>query len=813
MANNYKIKMKDIQNKYKFKIFCAGYEYDDTELRNAINQRALITEAGRYIELELNPNTYVLTAKLRDKNNNVISTSTPIDLPLESMIVDCDYDATTKSLIITLQNGNTTSIPLGDLISGLATEEDLEEVDAKVDANIEKISDLENELNQYKTIYNVLPKIEGNGESITLDNTGESILKLSPRGQCKQDSTSISGGDEYDSPSPDYPQEIHETSGDNKVYVKGKNLFSGYTKGKGISGTTGAEVASDANGAVSDFIPLKIVGNTKYYLWGLPTTISTFVAGYNKDKQFLGRTGGVTTGALTLGTQFFTAGTPQGTGDIEFVRVYTYKISTSPGTIDDIDNAKVMLEAGTTATTYEPYNGDTYELDLGVKNLFTSSIYNDIDVSGNAQLQDNGYYEVKFNSNKTLMEGQFKANTQYTISCMAYGSASGNSGVIGFNYTDNTSETKGINQTTPYQYTITSSAGKTIKNIKITYGSQNTTYIKDLQLEEGIVAHSYSEYGIEPIKMRGIGSYEDYFVRNSGKKNLINIKGQQVKRESASYSNIKTLNDTFEYNIATTIAGYLGFVIPVEVGKSYTLSYSYLKGLIHFIQLDDVITEVGSNYGNQVATGYSFTATKPYVGIWLVANTDGGSYSKVVNLMLNEGTIALPYEPYETGKWCKYNAIKEVVLDGETAGLKFTSAEISRNKRFSLILSDVLVQSYLLNVESKSNNFIYNTDVYRDGADTIGFIINSTQLYVRFGSTSELDTITKANAWLSTHNTQVDYILASPYLSLIESEKLQSQLDALEKALGKDGQTNISQVNNDAPFKIYASAVKDLSSL
>ena len=37
MANcNYKVKIKDIQNKYKFKIFCMGDKYDDTEIREEI---------------------------------------------------------------------------------------------------------------------------------------------------------------------------------------------------------------------------------------------------------------------------------------------------------------------------------------------------------------------------------------------------------------------------------------------------------------------------------------------------------------------------------------------------------------------------------------------------------------------------------------------------------------------------------------------------------------------------------------------------------------------------------------------------------
>ena len=37
MANNYKVKMIDLQNKYKFKIFCASQMYDDSELKQKLD--------------------------------------------------------------------------------------------------------------------------------------------------------------------------------------------------------------------------------------------------------------------------------------------------------------------------------------------------------------------------------------------------------------------------------------------------------------------------------------------------------------------------------------------------------------------------------------------------------------------------------------------------------------------------------------------------------------------------------------------------------------------------------------------------------
>ena len=80
-------------------------------------------------------------------------------------------------------------------------------------------------------------------------------------------------------------------------------------------------------------------------------------------------------------------------------------------------------------------------------------------------------------------------------------------------------------------------------------------------------------------------------------------------------------------------------------------------------------------------------------------------------------------------------------------------------------------------------------------------------------ASSDFDTLEKLKTWLSTHNLIVYYQYATPYLSLIEDTTLIEQLDKIEEAMSKQGQTNISQENNDLPFKITASALKDLTNL
>lgn len=87
-----------------------------------LSSYALISETGNKIVLELDSTNYKITAKLKDKNDVVISTSAAIDLPLESVVVNGSYDSTNQKIVLTLQNGNTINVPVGALISGLQSE-------------------------------------------------------------------------------------------------------------------------------------------------------------------------------------------------------------------------------------------------------------------------------------------------------------------------------------------------------------------------------------------------------------------------------------------------------------------------------------------------------------------------------------------------------------------------------------------------------------------------------------------------------------------------------------------------------------------
>lgn len=94
-------------------------------LETAINpDYALARDAANKIEFYINSSDYKFYAQLKDKNNNLISTSNIVDLPLESMVVNGSYDSTTKEVILTLNNGNEIRFSVADLVEGLVSNTD-----------------------------------------------------------------------------------------------------------------------------------------------------------------------------------------------------------------------------------------------------------------------------------------------------------------------------------------------------------------------------------------------------------------------------------------------------------------------------------------------------------------------------------------------------------------------------------------------------------------------------------------------------------------------------------------------------------------
>lgn len=87
-----------------------------------INALPDTTKYGSSLDLSIDNTTFILTAKLKDQDGNVLGEEQTIDLPLESVVVDGKYDPETKEVVLTLQNGTEIRFSVADLVSGLQTE-------------------------------------------------------------------------------------------------------------------------------------------------------------------------------------------------------------------------------------------------------------------------------------------------------------------------------------------------------------------------------------------------------------------------------------------------------------------------------------------------------------------------------------------------------------------------------------------------------------------------------------------------------------------------------------------------------------------
>lgn len=80
------------------------------------------TKYGASFTLAMDSTTYKISASLKDQNGDVLGAVQTIDLPLESVVVSGSYDAATKEVVLTLEDGSEIRFSVADLVDGLQTE-------------------------------------------------------------------------------------------------------------------------------------------------------------------------------------------------------------------------------------------------------------------------------------------------------------------------------------------------------------------------------------------------------------------------------------------------------------------------------------------------------------------------------------------------------------------------------------------------------------------------------------------------------------------------------------------------------------------
>ena len=296
-------------------------------------------------------------------------------------------------------------------------------------------------------------------------------------------------------PNPDYPQDINVVKGTQTVMVTGKNLFNKNTVVQGMLEGNGS-ITNVNTYVTSDYILVQ--PSTTYYKG---TTGSARFKYYDKDKNRI--SDNYDDLADAAGAKAFT--TPD---NVYYIR---FSIATAVG-VDSI-----QLEKGSTATTYEPYQGASYDVRLTGKNLARNAYQSPV-TSGAVTFTTNadGSISTSGTSNTNINFYLTGSSTRYHLDAGTYTLSIGGvetSDTTCFVYIDGSSSVWWDTRDNRITQTVPSGGVDISPRIVVRSGTNMDGITFKIQLEAGPPATSYSPY-YAPIELAKIGTYQDYIYKS-----------------------------------------------------------------------------------------------------------------------------------------------------------------------------------------------------------------------------------------------------------------------------------------------------------
>lgn len=314
-------------------------------------------------------------------------------------------------------------------------------------------------------------------------------------------------------PSPDYPEPISVVTGEQTIKVTGKNLFdiaslatTGITVSNGVAtGTAGS--FNSSFGMNTDGIMTPPSGQLSLsmtaYTDGNVSTQNT--AGLLVRVEYSDGTNDSRTwnnSQLTPLEKTFT------TASSKTVTKIALSYMNSGSNIWHI--SKFQIEFGNQATDYEPYKGQSYEVNLG-KNLFTWNYSQFNNQGGTGSTYD--YFQLPSDSDYTLtLIAKNAIGVQSPNKFIGFSSNGGSSS--GTLWAWSASSTATIGQ----KFTVWNKASNVNRLYVSMYPNNETTFDWfvenfDIQLELGSTATSYAPY-FTPIELCKIDTYQDYIYKS-----------------------------------------------------------------------------------------------------------------------------------------------------------------------------------------------------------------------------------------------------------------------------------------------------------
>lgn len=325
------------------------------------------------------------------------------------------------------------------------------------------------------------------------------------------------------------------------------------------------------------------------------------------------------------------------------------------------------------------------------------------------------------------------------------------------------------------------------------------TEIFKVQVEKRDTNTAYQPYTLQTypinlgnIELCKIGTYQDYIRKSSGK-NLFEYEYILVPNDNNKNAHLKQGTYTISTESGNNFGTNIYFKLFDSNGNAITKSG-------HLTSSNAQINFSTSSYNYYGGSGSSyiiFTIDNDYTLTIGQLNADGTK-----RVMLNEGNTVLPYEPYGTS-WYLNKQIGKVVLDGSesTWGLS------GNNRGFTLTGANEKFTSRNTNVYDGFCNYFNVNKNSTTWASTNYCGWNTINTFWIREDGQIASTVADFKIWLSTHNVLVYYVLATPTYEEITDAKLISQLETIKSV---NGQTNISQENNDLPFILDVVALKGI---
>ena len=481
--------------------------------------------------------------------------------------------------------------------------------------------------------------------------------------------TFIKGNNASFSPSPDYPQPINITTGEQDIVVCAKNLcdYSTFVDGY-VNNIGGYETVHTKGEMRSQFI--KVKPNTQY-IFSIIETTDTYQYWFGVGEYTSNNTSSfVRRDTMTTTTQTYITFTTSSTTQYVIVSGRNLENAT-----------KVQLEEGNQATTYEEYKSKTYKINLG-KNLFNKN-------------------EITSITGGTISDDVITSNA------------------ISSNYGGVSANISGL----------TLEAGTYILSMKV-------------QKESGTVANNLNTFLITSTP--------------------------SITKTLVSNPNLTSDYQTYSVKLVCSGTTQLTNVgVQLKTGNTNAI-----------LKIKEIQLEVGSN-----ETDYSAYKTPIYLGKigtyqdYIFRNTTGNP--------LYDSTL-------EEGQWYIHKEIGRVVLNGSESwnANEVSSGGVNYKQYFISFTLGQRGNAYSNYFVANGNNIQVGNYFYINNAGTLMVFVHPSY------NGSDITSTVDWKSWLSTHNTEVYYVLNTPTNTLIEDEELINQLNAIELL---EGLNNVSVSSANLP--------------